>query len=128
MIHAVNNLMHGYYGLDKVQEDKSKDNAHQWKVNKSSEQEQPENSGGSQSEIVEVEGQKVLVISNGKFKMRINLGPVNLPNGKDKADAKPEDKESAPETSALSARENQYLQNDAIASGLSSGITFNTGI
>lgn len=95
----------------------------------------------STSEIMVVDGQKILVIAHGMFKMQINLGPVNLENPKHgktnntadgnlgstgKVDADSKDVKGT--SNGLSQAENQYLQNDAIASGLATGITFNSGV
>ena len=95
----------------------------------------------STSEIMVVDGQKILVITHGMFKMQINLGPVNLENPKrgkidntadekldstGKVDTNSTDVKGS--SNGLSQAESQYLQNDAIASGLATGMTFNSGV
>lgn len=132
----------GIEGTNKVKSNKSQINQTS-SLETSSANESSESSGAqeSTSEIMVVDGQKILVITHGMFKMQINLGPVNLENPKhgkidNAADGKldgtgkvdTDSKDVKGTLNGLSQAENQYLQNDAIASGLATGITFNSGV
>ncbi|MBP2630645.1 MAG: hypothetical protein H6Q70_1273 [Firmicutes bacterium] len=143
----VNNISStsGFFGIEdtgKVKSNKSQINQtsslETSNANKSS---QSSGAQESKSEIMVVDGQKILVITYGMFKMQLNLGPANLENPKlgkidNTADGKldstgkvdTDSKDVKGTSNGLSQAENQYLQNDAIASGFATGITFNSGV
>jgi hypothetical protein len=136
----INNIssISGFFGIEdtsKVKSNKSQINQTSSLETSNANESKESRSQESKSEMMVVDGQKVLVITHGMFKMQISLGPVNLENPKhgkidNTADGKldTDSKDVKGSSNGLSQAENQYLQNDVIASGFATGMTFNSGV